>query len=192
NSNSFAQIAGDSTKIDLHVNLTPGEIYSYSTSSKQSITQEILGEKVEVNQEFVTDYKYLIESNDSNSIKLKATYERIELFIDSPQDQIEYSSSQDNSDSRFSMLNSLIGNSFYIFMNSNGKVYEVTGINELTKDLDLGKFAQQLLTDSALLISLNMDIYPDDAIIMGESWNKTNTVEIANLKLKSDLTYTLE
>src|SRR5690606_15997963 len=127
NSNLFAQSLEDSTKIDLHVNLIPGETYSYSTSSKQSIIQEILGEKIEINQEFVTDYKYLVESNDGNSIKIKATYERIDLFIDSPEDQIEYSSLQNDSDSRFSMLNSLIGKSFHIFMNANGKVYEVTG-----------------------------------------------------------------
>jgi len=192
NSNIFAQSLEDSTKIDLHVNLMPGETYFYSTTNKQNIIQEILGEKIEINQEFVTEYKYLIESSEDNSIKIKATFERIELFIDSPEDQIEYSSSQNSSDSRFSMLNNLIGKSFHIFMNATGKVYKITDFEALTKDLKLGKTVQHLLTDSSVQSSLNMDIYSNDAVVMGESWNKTNVIDVANLKLKSDLIYTLE
>src|SRR5690606_21974476 len=138
------------------------------------------------------DFKYCVESNNNNSIKIKATDERIDLLIDSPEDQIDYSSSREDSDSRFSMLNNLIGKSFYIFMNTTGKVFDITGFNELTKNMNLGKFAQQLLTDSSLLRSLNMDIYPDEAIIMGESWNKTAAFDISNLKLKNELIYTLE
>lgn len=191
-SNLFAQNLEDSNKIDLHVNLVAGDTYFYSTSTKQNIIQEVMGETIEINQEFTTDFKYFVESNNNNSIKIKATYERIDLLIDSPEDQIDYSSSREDSDSRFSMLNNLIGKSFYIFMNTTGKVFDITGFNELTKNMNLGKFAQQLLTDSSLLRSLNMDIYPDEAIIMGESWNKTAAIDISNLKLKNDLIYTLE
>lgn len=191
-SNLFAQNLEDSNKIDLHVNLVAGDTYFYSTSTKQNIIQEVMGETIEINQEFTTDFKYFVESNNNNSIKIKATYERIDLLIDSPEDQIDYSSSREDSDSRFSMLNNLIGKSFYIFMNTTGKVFDITGFNELTKNMNLGKFAQQLLTDSSLLRSLNMDIYPDEAIIMGESWNKTAAFDISNLKLKNELIYTLE
>src|SRR5690606_31044610 len=105
NSSVSAQVVEDSIKFDLHLNITSGETYFYSTSSKQSLTQEILGDTIKINQEFATDYKYSVESINDNSIKIKATYERIELFIDSPEDQIEYSSLRENNDSRFSMLN---------------------------------------------------------------------------------------
>src|SRR5690606_8161916 len=122
-SNLFAQNLEDSNKIDLHVNLVAGDTYFYTTSTKQNIIQEVMGETIEINQEFTTDFKYFVESNNNNSIKIKATYERIDLLIDSPEDQIDYSSSREDSDSRFSMLNNLIGKSFYIFMNTTGKVF---------------------------------------------------------------------
>jgi len=192
NSNLFAQVATDSNKVDLHVNVLPGETYRYSTSTRQNMVQEIMGGTMEINQEFAAEYNYLIESVGEKSIKIKATVEKMQLHIDAPDEQIEFDSEQEGSDARFSKLNDLIGKSFYIFMNTDGKVFKVSGFEELSKDLKLGTFVTQLLTDSSLLNSLNMDIYPGQPVEMGESWNKTNSIDVANLKLQSNLTYTLE
>lgn len=192
NNSLSAQVSEDSTKVDLHVNILPGEKYLYSTSTKQNITQEIMGEQIEINQEFTTDYHYLVESIEGDLIKIKATYKRILLAIDSPQDQLQFSSDEAEADSRLSTLNSLIGKSFYIFMNTDGKVQKITGFDELSKNLKLGDSLKLLLSESSIIHAVNMDIYSRNPVAMGESWNKENLINLKNLELKNNLTYTLE
>jgi len=191
NNNLSAQFADD-TKIDLHLNLLPGDTYLYSVSMNQNIVQEIMGEPLEINQQIKTDYSYLVESNDGDLFKIKVNYERIQLTFDAPQGKVEYDSEQSSNNSSLAAINDLIGKPFYVLMNTKGKISKIEGFNELTKNLNLTDPIKQFLTDSALIQSLTMDIYSDQSVEMGDSWNKSKTINLANLKLQSNLTYTLE
>src|SRR5690606_24443671 len=186
------QVVVDSNKVDLRLNISPGEMYAYSTSTKQQLTQEIMGRSLEMNHEFSADYKYTVESHDDESIKIKTTYERIQLAVDFPEEQIVYDSQLEDSDARLTALNELIDKPFYIFMDSNGKVVKVLGYEQLTKNLKVSKLISQFLTDSTLMNSLNMDIYPGKPVSMGESWDKATEINVSNMKLQNNLIYTLE
>lgn len=182
----------DSPKLDLHLNLTPGDSYLYSVSINQKMVQEIIGEQLEMNQKLNTDYKYTVESNDGESIKIKASCEKMQLTVDYPGDQIEYNSELKGSDSRFSDLDNLIGKPFYIFMDTKGNIYKTEGFKELGDGLQSNEFVKQLFTDSALINSLNMNIYPTEPISVGTSWNKVAYIDLMNVKLQNNLSYTLE
>ena len=191
-SSLFAQVDVDSNKVDLRLNIAPGESYAYTTSTKQQLKQEIMGRTLEMNHEFSADYKYSVENHDNESIKIKTTYERIQLAVDSPEEQIIYDSQLENSDVRLSALNDLIDKPFYIFMDKNGKVVKVSGYEQLTKNIKAGKLISQFLTDSTLINSLNMDIYAGKPVSMGESWNKVTELNVSNMKLQNNVVYTLE
>src|SRR5690554_5924660 len=182
----------ESPKIDLHLNLLPGDSYLYSVSVDQKMAQEIIGEQLEMNQKLDTDYKYTIESNDGESIKIKASCERLQLTVDHPGDQIEYNSEIKGSDSRFSELDNLIGKPFYLFLDTRGNIYKIEGFKELGDGLSSNEFLKKLFTDSALINSLNMDIYPPHPVSIGSSWNKLANIDLINIQLQNNLSYTLE
>lgn len=182
----------DSPKLDLHLNLLPGDSYLYSVDVDQKMTQDFLGEQLEMNQKLSTDYKYTVESNNGDSIKIKASCERMQLIVDYPGDQIEYNSELKGSDGRFSSLDNLIGKSFYLYLDTKGNIYKTEGFEELGSELKSNEFVKQIFTDTALINSLNMDIHPTGPVAMGESWNKTVQINLMNLKLQNNLNYTLE
>jgi len=182
----------ESPKLDLHLNLVAGDSYLYSVSVDQKMIQEIIGEQLEMNQKLNTDYKYTIESNDGESIKIKASCERMQLTVDYPGDQIEYNSELKGSDSRFSGLDNLIGKPFYLFLDNKGNIHKTEGFKELGAELKSNEFVRQLFTDSALINSLNMDIYPASPVSVGTSWNKLAYIDLMNVKLQNNLSYTLE
>lgn len=191
-SNNLSAQDIDSPKLDLHLNLTPGDSYLYSVSINQKMVQEIIGEQLEMNQKLNTDYKYTVESNDGESIKIKASCEKMQLTVDYPGDQIEYDSELKGSDSRFSGLDNLIGKPFYLFLDTKGNIYKTEGFKELGDGLKSNEFVKQLFTDSALINSLNMNIYPTEPISIGTSWNKLAYIDLMNVKLQNNLSYTLE
>ena len=147
---------------------------------------------MEMNQKVITDYKYTIESNDGESIKIKASCEKMLLTIDYPGNQIEYDSEMKGSDSRFSALDNMIGKPFYLFLDSKGNIYKTEGFKELTDELMSDVFVKDLFTDSTLINSLHMDIYPENPISVGTSWNKITHLNLMNAKLQNNLNYTLE
>jgi len=191
-SNNLSAQDIDSSELDLHLNLAAGDSYLYSVSVDQKMVQEIIGEQLEMNQKLNTDYKYTVESNDGESIKIKASCERMQLTVDYPGDQIEYDSELKGSDSRFSGLDNLIGKPFYLFLDNKGNIYKTEGFKELGAGLKANEVVKQIFTDSALINSLNMDIYPDSPVSIGTSWNKIAHIDLMNVKLQNNLSYTLE
>lgn len=191
-SNNLSAQDTESPKLDLHLNLLPGDSYIYSVSVDQNMVQEIIGEQLEMNQKLNTDYKYTVESNDGESIKIKASFEKMQLTVDYPGDQIEYDSELKGSDSRFSELDNLIGKPFYLFLDTKGNIYKTEGFKELGAGLKSNEFVSQLFTDSALINSLNMDIHPASPVSVGTSWNKLAHINLMNVKLQNNLSYTLE
>jgi len=191
-SNNLSAQDIDSPELDLHLNVLAGESYLYSVSVDQKMVQEIIGEQLEMNQKINADYKYTVESNDGESIKIKASCERMELKVDYPGDQIEYNSDIEGSDSRFSALDELIGKPFYLFLDTRGNIYKTEGLKELGAVLKSNEFVKQLFTDSVLINSFNMDFYPASPVSIGASWNKSAYINLMNVQLQNDLNYTLE
>lgn len=191
----------DSPKLDLHLNLLAGDSYLYSISTDQKMTQEITGNQIEMNQKSNIDYKYTVESNDGESIKIKATCEKMQLSIDYPGNQIEYDSELKGSDSRLAGLDNITRKSFYLFLDTKGNIYKTEGFKELGDEFKSNEFGDEfrsneliknLFTDSALITSLHMDIYPDNPISIGTSWKKLSHLNLMSGKLQNDINYTLE
>lgn len=185
-------LSQSANKIDLHLNLSAGETYSYTTDYNQYIVQEIMGSSIEIRQQMTTDYRYQIESNDGDEIKIKATYERLQMQFEAPQGDFVFDSNNPQMDDKFTKLNSMIDKPFYIYMNSEGKVTKVEGYDQIIAGLELDDNIKELLTDSALMNSVEMNIYAPHPVSMGDSWNKIRSYALGKLQLNSDLTYTLE
>lgn len=179
-------------KIDLHLNLSAGDTYSYTTDYNQHIVQEIMGSSIEIRQQMTTDYRYQVESNDGDEIKIKATYERLQIQFEAPQGNFVFDSDNPQTDDKFTKLSNMIDKPFYIYMNSKGKVTKVENYNQIIEGMELDANVKGLLTDSALMNSVEMNIYAPHPVSMGDSWNKIRSYALGNLQLKSNLTYTLE
>src|SRR5690606_134664 len=91
-----------------------------------------------------------------------------------------------------SQLDNMIGKPFYLFLDSKGTIYKTEGFEELGDEFKSNEIVKDLFTDSALINSLHMDIYPAYPISVGTSWNKLTHLNLMNAKLKNNLSYTLE
>lgn len=203
NGNTFAQVDQDSipvtenlsqpaNKIDLHLNLSVGDRYLYTTDYTQNIVQEIMGSSIEIRQQMKTDFKYEVESTTREEIKIKATYERLQVNLEAPQGGFNFDSDSQQEEEKLEKLRSIIGKPFYIYMNSEGKVTNIDDYEQLLEGLELDNSINEILTDSMLVNSVDMHIYASEPVAMGESWNKVRSFGLGNLQLQSDLIYTLE
>lgn len=201
--NTFAQTEQDSVavtetlsqsdaKIDLHLNFSVGDQYRYTTDYSQNIVQEIMGSSIEIRQQMTTDYHYEVESNAGEEIKIKVSYERLQVNLEAPQGSFNFDSENPQQDDKLAKLSNVIDKPFYIYMNSEGKVTRVEDYDQLLEGLELDNAIKDILSDSMLMNSVDMNIYAPQPVGMGESWNKSRSYGLGNLQLNSNLTYTLE
>lgn len=191
---SFAQVtedAGSDPKVDLQLNLQAGDQYLYSVGMNQQIVQEVMGQSMTIDQRMNTDYAYKVLSNDGKLIKIEVAYKRIQMHFDMPQNQIEYDSDLPAA-GNLSALDALIDKPFTIFMTPEGNVNKVEGYSEMISGLEMADEIKDMLSDSSLVQSLDMNIYAGRPVAMGESWNISKTMDISPVLMTSDLTYTLE
>lgn len=178
--------------VDLHLNLSVGDRYLYSTDYTQNIVQEIMGSSIEIRQQMTTDYQYEVESNTGDEIKIKATYQRLQVNLEAPQGSFNFDSDNPQQEERLKKLSDIIDKPFFIYMNSEGKVTKVEDHDKVLAGLELDHTIGRLLSDSVLSNSVDMNIYAPHPVNMGESWNKTRSYDLGKLQLKSEQTYTLE
>lgn len=190
--NITGNLSQSDAKIDLHLNLSTGDQYRYTTDYNQNIVQEIMGSSVEIRQEMTIDYHYEVESNTGDEIKIKAKYERLHINFEAPQGSFLFDSEESTQDEKLAKLNSIIGKPFYIYMNNEGKVTRVEDYEKLWDGLEMDNTIKNIFSDSMLMNSVDMNFYAPDPVGMGDSWNKSRSYNMGNLQLKSDLIYTLE
>lgn len=183
----------------LKMNLKQGLKYLYTTNTAQVISQEIMGNKMNIKQHTTIDYIYEVLESNTNGLQIKTSYQRIFISTDTPQGNISYDSRKpENGNSLLKDIGNMVGQSFTMYVSPEGEVTKVEGmesiINSFTEDNPAQQLLKQQFSDSAFINIMNvaLNIYPNREISIGESWQKNSSTEMASL-MKTDMqnNYTL-
>ncbi len=192
------------TKLEL--NLTEGETYKQSTLNEASITQELMGQSIEITLGVSSTMSFTVTSANRNDYDMNVTFEKMNLSMGSLQGKMEFDSENPAEDDSFSQIMSgVIGQSFKVKMAKTGKILDISGVEEMWE----ASFANQNTSaaeKAQIMTQLNQTygkesikgniemvtaIFPEGKVRNGDQW--TNNVNInAGMKGVATTNYTYE
>jgi len=185
-------------EIQLKFNLMPGEKYLFSSVIKQDITQEMMGQKVVTKQALTSDYIYDIQTVKDGITTINVTFSTIKMDTDvaGGMQQLHFDSNNpDAGTGELKVLSNLVGKSFLMDINEEGKVERIEGLAEIIGPTDdqQAEILKQNFGDSSMIQSMNQitNIYPNKMVAKGDNWTKSSSGSIAGMlhsTATSDLT----
>jgi len=173
-------------------NLQKGKAYEYEMDF--DMKQEMQGQNISTNMK--SDYVMEVIGDDGNVKTIKTTYERFAMNVDMPGQSIKADS--DNADTTTAaeitdpsqlmnaMFGALKGKSFIMKVDQEGKVTEVTGLDQIAdamvnsmkvkeemKPMVRQAFTQQFNEQNIKeIFSQSFNIFPNKSVKVGDSWEK--------------------
>lgn len=187
-------------RVSLKLNLSPQSSYRFISNSTQRAEQEILGTAMETNIETTVHYRFEVEHNTGEEIKIKASYERLAIQMQMPQDTLHVDTDnemQQNNSASFDKLASLVNQPFYIFLDDQGKISKLEGLSEGVTDEvdDAASLIQGSLNGRHFLSEIEKAFYifPEDSVSMGETWRFSQEQRLNHqINLQLEKAFTME
>ena len=182
-----SETEGATEGLVLALNLTEGGVYRASSTTEQSVLQEILGEAQTTDQTIGLDYAYTVDSIDADgNLTVSVTYEAARFEQEGDSGSVVYDS-ETSADVPAEAIGyaALVGSGFEIELSPDGRVLAIDGVDELLSsmfdDMELPPGPESdLLRDTlettfgeeALIASLeqSLNFYPDGPVAVGDSW----------------------
>ncbi len=166
-------------KISLKINLKPNTSYRFINDLTQTVSQQLMGNAVEIHQRMHATYVFEVEENNGQEMEIKAFYQRLAFNMEMSQGNIAM-----DSDDGENNLFELINKPFYISLNSQGKITKVKGLTELVnekKSIDQPAF-QEYFSESNLIsvFETSFNVFSEDSIRIGDTWEKTQNRSLDN------------
>jgi hypothetical protein len=187
--------AQNATTTELKFNLQKGKTYDYQMNF--DIAQEVAAQKISTS----LNGNYIMEVlEDSNEVKtIKTTYNRLFLKMNMPGQNIEMDSDRQDTTSPAendpnhimnTVFSGLKGKSFFIKVDKEGKVLEVSGmqqmgeaiVNEMnlpteSKTIILQRFSTQFNDETMKdMFSQSFNFFPAKPVKVGDSWERKLTL----------------
>lgn len=199
----------DTGKADLRLRLKKGETYNLRMTADQKISQTIQGQKQDIAQTIGMGYTFsVVDVEADGTASVKVTYQSVVYKQDSPLGKFEYDSTKPGTTvpDAAKGFSALVGQGFSMKISPTGTVKDVQGVDAMltqmiakldlpagpTKDA-LAKSLRDQFGDQALKDSMasTMNIYPDKAVGVGESWSRKIVIS-TGFPLTTDNTWTLK
>lgn len=193
---SNAELKGtkpEKAAVQLKFNLKPGDKYLFSSTVKQEIVQEAMGQQITTTQDIATEYIYSIKARENGVTEIDVTMSAIKMDTDvGGMQRITFDSNDPEAGtSELKVMANMTGKTFQLYVNEDGSVRKVEGFAEIFNGMEDPQSAllKQSFGDSSLIQSMNQitNIYPNETVAMGDTWVKTFSGSIANL-LQSEAT----
>lgn len=173
-----------------------GEKYDALTTIRSSVTQAMMGQKMEMNMVYAIDMLYEISKVAENSA-INMTYKKLALDMNVMGQNIKMST-DDSDDSRpgSKSLKAIKGGTLSVLISPQGKVMDVKGSEALAERMsdasEIEKETLKTFIDKESLKSTmeqSFNFFPDKPIKAGDAWEKAVTVSspykmISNNKYK--------
>ncbi len=178
----------ENQEIPLKFNLKPGDKYLFSSVVKQDITQEMMGQKVVTKQDMSSDYIYDVQTVKDGIATINVTFSAIKMDTDvaGGMQQLHFDSDNPDADTgELKVLSNLVGKSFLLYVNEEGKVERIEGLAEMIGSVDEqhAEILKQSFGDSSMIQSMNQitNIYPNKPVGKGDSWTKSSAGSVAGM-----------
>ncbi len=193
-------------KVLLRHTFKPGDRYTGTVTSKQTITQQLGAEKsppIEANLIIVMDMEVLKVQPDG-SADLKITYTRFAQKLDSPQMKLDYDSGdplkKDVTHPAIAAYKAMLGHSFNITMDTRGQTTKVEGIEKLRDAILDGipegpareaarKQIGKSMTDEHIARQMSRSVFPVEPVIVGDSWKEEVKLDMSMFALTTRSDY---
>lgn len=211
NSNSGANppAVNPDGSVILKLKLQKGDKYEMEMTADQKISQELKGQKQNMNQKisFVYSYNVLDKDNQGN-MTTKITYSSIFQEIDAGMGKVQFDSKNPPKveNPQTQVLNSLVNKSFTVKQSPTGKVLEMKGIEEILKSmldkLDIKNEEQKKMVYTSLseqfgtrklsdMYEKTMNFYDETPKKVGDKWTKEYPID-AGFGIVISTNYTLK
>lgn len=198
-------------KATLSFNPPPGKTYEHRYEMDQVIEQKVMGQDITTIQKMGTVYDVNILENTKDGIKTNYIYKSISYELKNSMMNVSYDSTQPKEnpnqleDIYSKMLGALVGKQFGVVHAPDGSVLSVTGMDAIADDIKnafedesirnmIEMMLAQQYSNEAMKKTLNqsMQIYPNRAVKVGETWNIEQTADAMDIVLHTNSTYQLE
>ncbi len=196
--------AGD--KVELKYRLEVGKKYYLRMRADEKITQEMLGQKQEMEQTLGFEHALVPTAVDAAGITAQITFERVVFRQKGATGSVDYDSKDAPTDvpPAARSMAALAGFTLTVQWRPNGEIVEVTGVQELLEAVleqipDDAAGAQlrerikdQLSADGMIeTVSDVLVVLPDEPVAAGDTWSHRVTLS-KELGLSTETTYTLK
>jgi len=203
-------------KIDLKLRLKPGQKYGVRVITDQKISQTMQEQEQKI--DYLTDmgmgFEVLAVDADGTA-SVKITYQTIRAKMSGTMGMIEYDSTEtdaavgeDDTEKQMigQMFEGMVGLSFVMKVNTQGKVVEVKGFKEMMQQMaekigaddpaeneEIKEFLKNFLSeDKVKMMGSNMSLaFPSQPVGIGDSWTDKETMSVG-FPIEIDNTYTLK
>ena len=203
-------------KIDLKLRLKPGQKYGVRVITDQKISQTMQEQEQKI--DYLTDmgmgFEVLAVDADGTA-SVQITYQTIRAKMSGPIGMIEYDSTEpdaavgeDDTEKQMigQMFEGMVGLSFVMKVNTQGKVVEVKGFKEMMQQMaekigaddpaeneEIKEFLKNFLSeDKVKMMGSNMALaFPSQPVGIGDSWTDKETMSVG-FPIEIDNTYTLK
>ena len=192
-------------------NLQKGKVYEYNMD--YDMEQEMQGQ--EINTNLKGNYTLEVTADDGKVKTLKTTYQRMAMNVAMPGRTMSIDSDKTDTSSKGeindpgqlmnAMFGALKGKSFTMKVDREGKVLEVTGLNELAQAMvnsmnlkpDMKPMAQQAFSQQFNeqnvkdMFSQSFHIFPNKPVKVGDTWEKSFAGSV-NMPIQMTTNYTVK
>jgi len=182
-----------SQKTKLGLNLKKGQEYTQNSDSKVTIQQDVNGMTINIGMNIKGAMSYIVDKINGDSYDLSVKYNSLTMSMEMPQGSMKFSSEKkDVSDMFSTILGEMVGKTFFITMQNNGKITEVRNSDVLFASIydklpnvpeaqikQMKTQLSQAYGENALKGNLEMvtSIFPDKPVGIGDTWNVTTNME---------------
>lgn len=179
-------------KINLRLKLNKGDRFKMEMINKQSISQEIMGQKQDMTQAFRYVYSFeVLEKNKDGLADVKVTFLEVDINMKSSLGETSYKSSDppEEISPQLQIFAFMVGQSYAMKINTQGKVQTISGVDEMMDKLieameisedSVGQILRNNLKsqygDSSVKADMEsmFSIYPQKPVRIGDSWSNTS------------------
>ena len=201
-----------SAQVKLSYNPELGTKYEYLMDMVQNIKQNVMGQEIPMETKMTITHLMEIKEKTSQEIKVQMTYQSFLFAVTSPMMKMTYDSKSSATNSSEmdkmmeKMFSTMIGKPFIIVIEPNGTVKSVSGMDEIIKNMvgaisadgqvaaQMGAQMSQQFSDESMKNSFSQtfNVYPDHAIKVGDTWDKSTTIPMNNMNLSYKSNNTLK
>lgn len=201
--------------VTLKFNLEKGKNYVYGMKSHFDMDAEMMGQKIKSGGDIDFGFKMNVEEVDAAGNRTVAcTYDAIKFKINAMGMDMGYDSKNVGDTTKENMMNgmfrklfgSMVGKSFKMTWTPKGEITKIEGLKEMVTAMgqsmdmpeemrgQMEKQMEQSFSEDQIKQSFSQgfSIYPENPVKVGDSWNKTMSRNVNNMKMDIDVKYTVK
>ena len=190
---SFCAISISAQKTDIKLNLKEGDSYLFKMAMNNVVNQDMMGMKVQVDQNMTTETGFnVIGIAENGNYLVKQTYKRVVMDISTNGQKMHFDSdAEDAAESPLSSIKKIVGVTLTYELSPKGDVSNVKGIDKLLQDMAPAQ-AKMLseIADKDKLSNI-FSYMPKEKVTTGDSYTKTVKLkEVMGIEVETK--YTIE